>query len=99
VDRIGQTAETIRCYSFLPAEGIERIIRLRTGVLQRLRENAEVVGTDEAFFEDYGTDQGVLDLYHEKAGILDGDDGGEVDDLASHAYQIWKNAITNDADW
>src|SRR5262249_15472900 len=40
-------------------------------------------------------DQTVLDLYHEKAGILDGDADTEVD-LASYAYQIWKNAITAD---
>jgi hypothetical protein len=59
----------------------------------RLRENAEVVGTDEAFFEDDRNDQVVLDLYNEKAGILDGDADGEVD-LASYAYLIWKNAIT-----
>src|SRR5262249_45043694 len=51
VDRIGQKAEVIRCYSFLPADGVERIIRLRSRVRQRLQENAEVVGTDEAFFE------------------------------------------------
>ena len=36
--------------------------------------------------------QKLLDLYHEKAGILDGDADTEVD-LASYAYQIWKNAI------
>jgi len=52
VDRIGQQADTIYCYSFLPAEGVERLIRLRERVLQRLQQNAEVVGTDEAFFED-----------------------------------------------
>ena len=95
VDRIGQQAETIQCYSFLPAEGVERILRLRARVRQRLQENAEVVGTDEAFFEDDRDDQAVLDLYNEKAGILDGDDDTEVD-LASYAYQIWKNAITRD---
>ena len=93
VDRIGQQAERILCYSFLPADGVERIIRLRQRVRQRLQENAEVVGTDEAFFEDDRNDQAVLDLYHEKAGILDGEDDTEVD-LASYAYQIWKNAIT-----
>jgi len=95
VDRIGQQAENILCYSFLPADGVERIIRLRARVRQRLQENAEVVGTDEAFFEDGRNDQAVLDLYHEKAGILDGDADTEVD-LASYAYQIWKNAITAD---
>ena len=29
VDRIGQQAEEIRCYSFMPAQGVEEIIRLR----------------------------------------------------------------------
>jgi len=93
VDRIGQNSEEILCYSFLPADGVERIIRLRARVRQRLMENAEVVGTDEAFFEDDRNDQKILDLYHEKSGILDGEDDTEVD-LASYAYQIWKNAIT-----
>jgi hypothetical protein len=93
VDRIGQRAENILCYSFLPADGVERILRLRARVRRRLQENAEVVGTDEAFFEDDRNDQAVLDLYHEKASILDGDADAEVD-LASYAYQIWKNAIT-----
>lgn len=94
VDRIGQQSPTILCYSFLPAAGIESVIRLRQRVRQRLTENAEVVGTDEAFFEDEHTDS-MLDLYNEKAGILDGDDDGEVD-LASEAYQVWKSAIDAD---
>jgi hypothetical protein len=61
-------------------------------VRRRLKENAEVVGTDEAFFDDEKDDQPLLNLYHEKSGILDGDEDTEVD-LASYAYQIWKNAI------
>jgi superfamily II DNA or RNA helicase len=95
VDRIGQKSDTILCYSFLPAEGVERIIRLRSRVRQRLQENAEVVGADESFFEDQGDAQTVRDLFTEKAGILDGDEDTEVD-LASYAYQIWKNAIDRD---
>ena len=91
VDRIGQKADEIHCYSFLPADGVERVIRLRARVRQRLQENAEVVGTDEAFFEDDRNDQVVRDLFTEKAGILDGDAETEVD-LGSYAYQIWKNA-------
>jgi superfamily II DNA or RNA helicase len=91
VDRIGQKSEKILCYSFLPADGVNRIIRLRERVRQRLHENREVVGTDEAFFEDESEKQKLLDLYHEKAGILDGDADAEVD-LSSFAYQIWKNA-------
>jgi len=92
VDRIGQKADKILCYSFLPADGVERLIRLRSRVRQRLKENAEVVGTDEAFFEDESERKDLIDLYNENAGILDGDSDTEVD-LASYAYQIWKNAI------
>lgn len=94
VDRIGQQAAEILCYSFLPADGIERQIRLRARVRARLHENAEVVGTDEAFFEDEDR-EAVLNLYNEKTGILDGDDDKEVD-LSSYAYQIWKNATDQD---
>ncbi|MBE9198335.1 MULTISPECIES: helicase-related protein [unclassified Nodularia (in: cyanobacteria)] len=90
VDRIGQKAENILCYSFLPAEGVERIINLRGRLRQRLQENAEVVGTDEAFFEDDEA-RVILDLYHEKSGILDGEEDTEVD-LTSEAFQIWKKA-------
>ena len=95
VDRIGQKAEEILCYSFMPSDGIERIINLRSRVFQRLAENAEVVGSDEAFFEDQADNQRLVDLYHEKSGVLDEDTDGEVD-LASYAYQIWKNAIDAD---
>ena len=95
VDRIGQVAPVILCYSFLPADGVERIIHLRGRVRHRLHENAEVVGTDEAFFEDDQDDQAVVDLYHEKSGILDDDPDTEVD-LASQAYEIWRTAIEAD---
>jgi hypothetical protein len=56
-----------------------------------LQQNAEVVGTDEAFFED-DDHRPIVDLYNERAGILDAEEDTEVD-LASLAYQIWKNAI------
>jgi hypothetical protein len=96
VDRIGQKAAEIQCYSFLPADGVERLINLRARVRQRLHENAEVVGTDEMFFEDDRNDQVMRDLFTENAGILDGDADSEVD-LASYAYQIWKNATDRDS--
>ena len=89
VDRIGQKAEQIFCFSFLPEDGIEQIIRLRRRLGRRIQENAEVVGSDETFFEEDPVN--IEDLYNEKAGILDEDEEGEVD-LASYAYQIWKNA-------
>ena len=95
VDRIGQHSPVIYCYSFVPADGVERIIRLRARVNQRLRENAEVVGSDEAFFEDDLGGDVIVDLYNEKSGILDAEPDAEID-LASQAFQIWKNAIDLD---
>jgi len=89
VDRIGQQSENVLCYSFFPAEGVERIIRLRQRLTDRINENADVVGSDEIFFE--GNSQNLMDIYNEKNGVLDDDDEGEVD-LSSKAYQIWKNA-------
>jgi superfamily II DNA or RNA helicase len=93
VDRIGQQATQILCYSFLPEDGLENIIRLRARLQRRITENAEVVGSDEVFFE--GDPVNLDDLYNEKSGILEDDDDGEVD-LASYAYQIWKNATDAD---
>jgi len=95
VDRIGQKAENITCYSFLPAEGLEDIIRLRSRVKRRIMESGEVLGSDENYFEDDLNDQVFRDLYTEKSGILDGDLDSEVD-LASYAYQIWHNATKDD---
>ena len=89
VDRIGQQAVAIRCYSFLPADGVERLIKLRSRITQRLHENAEVVGTDEAFFEDEDAER-LRKLSVQTAGALD-DQDDEVD-LASYAWQIWKTA-------
>ena len=100
VDRIGQTAREIVCYSFLPADGIETVIRLRGRVTARLKENREVVGTDERFFEDADPDRGEQawrDLFTEKSGVLDepAGDAGEVD-LASRAQEIWNRATEHD---
>ena len=95
VDRIGQKSDEILCHSFLPAAGVEKIIKLRSRVRTRLQENAEVVGTDETFFEDDDDEQTIVNLYNERSGILDGEPDGEVD-LASHAFQIWKNATSAD---
>jgi superfamily II DNA or RNA helicase len=88
VDRIGQKSPNIICYSFLPQDGLERIINLRNRLAQRITENSEVVGSDEVFFD--GDPVNIADLYNEKAGLLD-DDEGEVD-LTSQAYEIWNQA-------
>ena len=91
IDRIGQQSEKILCYSFLPADGVEDLIKLRSRLSKRLEENAEVVGTDESFFEDDEA-RAVRDLYNEKSGIYDDSEDDNEVDLTSEAYQIWKNA-------
>lgn len=89
VDRIGQKENKIFCYSFFPADGVESIIRLRSRLNERINENANIVGSDEIFFE--GNEQNLRDMFNEKSGVLDEEDDGDVD-LSSQAYQIWKNA-------
>ena len=93
VDRIGQKADTIQCYSFLPADGVEQIIKLRKRLVHRLRQNEEVVGSDESFFEDQtpADEEGLRNLYDEKSGILDEPEDDEVD-LTSEAFEIWSQA-------
>lgn len=93
VDRIGQTANEIYCYSFFPADGVEKIIRLRSRLNARINENAHIVGSDEVFFE--GNEQNLRDMFNEKSGSLDDEDDSDVD-LSSQAYQIWKNATDAD---
>jgi hypothetical protein len=89
VDRIGQQADTILCYSFLPEDGIENIIALRSRLMQRIEQNADVMGADERFFE--GDPVNIHDLYSENSSILEEQDDEDVD-LSSYAFQIWKNA-------
>ena len=89
VDRIGQTADKILCYSFFPAEGIEKIIDLRKRLQNRLKEANLTLGGDEVFFE--GDVVNLTNLYNEKAN-LDDDDDADVD-LSSQAYEIWNDAI------
>ena len=95
VDRIGQQSDHIDCYSFFPAEGVEKVIKLRKRLNDRINEAANVVGSDEVFFE--GNEQNLRDMYNEKSGSLDDVDDNDVD-LASQAYQIWKNATDANPD-
>jgi superfamily II DNA or RNA helicase len=95
VDRIGQRHDTITVYSFLPADGVERIIGLRRRLFRRLQENQEVIGTDESFFGEEAAGR-LRDLYTEKAGTLDDDQSDEDIDLASLALQVWNSASAED---
>jgi len=94
VDRIGQQRDTILVYLFEPVEGVEHIIRLRARLSQRLRENQEVIGTDESFFGEEVAEK-LRDLYTEKSSVLDEDENEDVD-LASVALQVWNSAPEED---
>ncbi len=91
VDRIGQQHENILVYSFMPADGVETIIRLRKRLIQRLKQNQEVVGTDEVFLGEEAQDK-LRDLYTEKAGVLDDDSDDQDVDLTSIALEVWNSA-------
>lgn len=94
VDRIGQKNDIVHCYSFLPAEGVENLIRLRKRVSERLKQNNQVVGSDEQFFDDEQADEMLRNLFTEKSGLLDEvlDDDS---DLSSRALGIWERATKN----
>jgi superfamily II DNA or RNA helicase len=95
IDRIGQKHDSILIYSFLPAEGVERIIKLRARLFHRLQQNQEVIGTDESYFGEEAANK-LRDLYTEKAGTLDDDTSDEDIDLASLALQVWRSASVED---
>lgn len=92
VDRIGQTAKEIFCYCFLPEEGIEKIIKLRSRLLDCLEENAELVGSDERFFE--GDPINLKQVYD---GTLSLEEEEDETDLISRCYDIWRQATKKDA--
>ena len=93
VDRIGQSADQIFCHSFMPDHGLEQLINLRGRIQQRLRQNAEVIGTDEKFFEN--EKKILLDLYNENSKVLQKEMTEDID-LSSFALAIWNKGIKQD---
>lgn len=91
VDRIGQKAREIICYCFLPEEGIERIIDLRTRLQDRIQESADLIGSDEKFFD--GDQINLQQIYAEQLDLEEQDD---ETDLISRAYDIWRQATKDD---
>ncbi len=91
VDRIGQKESSIFCYSFMPNDELEKLINLKGRIKKRLKENAEVIGTDESFFEN---DKSILiDLYNENSNLLNKEIIEDID-LPSYSLKIWEKAIS-----
>ena len=91
VDRVGQEAPVVHVYSFLPQTGVEDVIKLRKRIAQRLRENAEVFGSDEKFFDDDLMEDKVRGLFDGTASLED-DEAEEDVDWASQALSVWQAA-------
>lgn len=95
VDRVGQTSPEVHVYSFLPQDGVEKVIELRKRIARRLRENAEVFGSDEQFFDDDLADDQVRGLFDGTAS-LDAEETEEDVDWASQALAVWEAAPESD---
>ncbi len=91
VDRIGQKAREILCYCFLPEDGIEDIINLRERLQNRIQESADLIGSDEIFFE--GDTINLRQVYEETLTLEEQED---ETDLISRAYDIWRQAVKDD---
>ena len=87
-------AEKISAIRSFPPTASKKLLISVAGFASGSMKMREVVGADESFFEDY-EERKILDLYHEKSGILD-DEKDDDNDPTSMAFQIWKNAVDKD---
>ena len=94
VDRIGQRSKHVTIYTFLPPDGVEAILALRSRVADRLADNASVFGSDERFLNTPGEEQvirGMFDKDYQGPDLLE----AEQVDPVSAAYEIWRQAEKN----
>lgn len=96
VDRIGQNSPEVLVCSLMPAASIEEEINLRGRIRERLGENAQLLGSDEAFFGDPTEHQIISGVYDESSDQMT----GTYDDVdpVSRAYEIWRHASGNHPD-
>jgi hypothetical protein len=97
VDRIGQHAEQVLVYTFLPTGGVEAVLQLRGRVAARLAQNASVFGSDERFLNTPGEANIIRGMFDEDSEMPEGDETEQVD-YSSAAYEIWRFAETNHPD-
>lgn len=97
VDRIGQESSQVYVYSFMPHRDLEKIIQLRQRLIQRLRENHQILGSDEYFFEEREVETKLRALYADRPEVLE--EEGQVEeevDLAAEALAVWRKASPKD---
>lgn len=93
VDRVGQQAKEIRVISFLPQDDVDSVINLYKRLVARLKNNNEIFGGGERFFEDDFVLEDLKGLYDGTVSL--DDEEGEVD-AASLALEIWQSASDDD---
>jgi Helicase conserved C-terminal domain/PLD-like domain/SNF2-related domain len=96
VDRVGQQSPTVWVYSFLPQEGVEKIIRLRARCAERLRENARAFESDERFFDSPDELDATIRGLFDGTADLSADEDPTLVDWSSHALAIWDQASNID---
>jgi superfamily II DNA or RNA helicase len=95
VDRIGQSAPEISVLSFRPQEGVENVLKLYKRLGNRLRDNAEIFGAGDTFFDDDGVvDQDFIAALFNGTANLELDEGDV--DYPSFALGIWNAASEAD---
>ena len=97
VDRIGQRSAEVVVVSLMPDASVEKEIELRGRVLRRLGENAQLLGSDEAFFGHESERQVISGVFDDSSGFGLGAGVEEVDPV-SMAYEIWRHAADADPD-
>ncbi|WP_423916837.1 helicase-related protein [Candidatus Poriferisodalis sp.] len=97
VDRIGQRSAEVLVVSLMPDASVEKEIELRGRVMRRLGENAQLLGSDEAFFGHHSERQVISGVFDESSGFGLGTGVDEVDPV-SMAYEIWRHAADADPD-
>jgi superfamily II DNA or RNA helicase len=89
VDRIGQKSKSIKILTFKPHAGLDGVLSLVSRLRNRLKENHEIFGGAENFFND--------PLIDNPSSFFDGDGANLPDietevDFSSYALQIWDSA-------
>ncbi len=97
VDRIGQRSAEVLVVSLMPDASVENEIELRGRVLRRLGENAQLLGSDEAFFGHHSERQVISGVFDESSGFGLGAGVDDVDPV-SMAYEIWRHAESANPD-
>ena len=95
IDRIGQNSPEVLVYSLLPADTVEDEIELRKRIRERLGENAQLLGSDEAFLGDPTERQIISGVYDESSSHGLAATGIDDVDPVSMAYEIWRHASDN----